>query len=240
MPVELHLPDLPEVPIALGPARAGGAPRPRMPWHLRLRDALSAYLPLLLMGLLALATWWLVKNTPGASPDLQPLPVRTDPDYVMTDFSVERFDAAGRLKLRIEGERMRHFPDTDRIEADAVRIRAIAPDGRVTLASARKAVAQGDGSQVQLIGGAEVTHDDGSGTPLVITSEFLHAFLVDERVVTHLPVQVRQGDRELKAGGLRYEHGTRKLELSPPVRALFPPGRSQALTPQQQLRRDLR
>lgn len=224
MAVELHLPDLPEVPIALGPAR-GGPPRPRMPWHLRLRDTLSAYLPLLLMGLLALATWWLVKNTPGAAPLAEDRPVRTEPDYVMTDFSVERFDATGRLVLRIEGERMRHFPDTDRIEADTVRIRAVAPDGRVTLAQARRAIAAGDGSQVQLVGGAEVTHDDGSGTPLVITSEFLHAFLVEERVTTHLPVQVRQGGRDLRAGGLQYAHGQRRLELAPPVRAVFPPAR---------------
>ena len=28
-------------------------------------DRLSIYLPVLLMGLLALGTWWLVKNTPG-------------------------------------------------------------------------------------------------------------------------------------------------------------------------------
>ena len=63
MSVELHLPDLPEVPISLGPA-ADAPPRAPTPWHLRLRDALSSYLPLLLMTLLALATWWLVQNSP--------------------------------------------------------------------------------------------------------------------------------------------------------------------------------
>ena len=45
---------------------APAAPRPRrsdtprLPWHLRLVETVSAYLPLLLMALLALATWWLV------------------------------------------------------------------------------------------------------------------------------------------------------------------------------------
>ena len=59
-PVELHLPDLPEVPLALTlpgqPAPAGAAPRRAMPWHLRLGEALGSYLPLLLMALLALAS----------------------------------------------------------------------------------------------------------------------------------------------------------------------------------------
>ena len=69
MAVELHLPDLPEVPLSLGPAGPPPAPVARaLPWHLRLRDLLSAYLPLLLMALLALSTWWLVKNTPTLAP----------------------------------------------------------------------------------------------------------------------------------------------------------------------------
>ena len=45
MTVELHLPDLPEVPLSLGgPA---GPPQGARPWPLRIRDALSTYLPLL-------------------------------------------------------------------------------------------------------------------------------------------------------------------------------------------------
>lgn len=40
MSVELHLPDLPEVPISLGPAvrPPGDTPPPRLPWTLRLRE----------------------------------------------------------------------------------------------------------------------------------------------------------------------------------------------------------
>jgi lipopolysaccharide export system protein LptC len=224
MPVELHLPDLPEVPIGLrlpaAPPRNG---RPRLAWHLRLRDAFSAYLPLLLMVLLALATWWLVRNTPGAAVGVDELPPRTEPDYVMTRFKIERFDAAGRLKVRFEGDRLRHFPATDRIEAEGVRIRAIAPDGRVTLASANKAISNGDGSEVQLVGGARVTSDDGSGLPLDMSGEFFHAFLVAERVRTHLPVVVARGGSRVQAGGLEYDHGTRRLELAGPIRAVYPP-----------------
>ena len=222
MSVELHLPDLPEVPISLGPA-PGQGPRARTPWHLRLRDVLSSYLPLLLMAALALFTWWLVKNTPSLAVPSDAPPVRSTPDYTMTRFALERFDASGRLKVRIEGERLRHFPDSDRIEIEDVRIRAHAPDGRVTRARAQRALSNGDASEVQLIGGAEVISEQGGGAPLVIQGEFLHAFLVSERVRSHLPVKVRRGDAELAAGGLAYDHGERRLDLQGPIRAIFPP-----------------
>lgn len=222
MSVELHLPDLPEVPISLGPA-PGAAPRAPTPWHLRLRDALSSYLPLLLMAALALATWWLVKNSPRPEQARPPREVSSEPDYTMTQFAVERFDASGRLKLRIEGAQLRHFPDTDRIEIEGATIRAYAPDGRVTLATARRALGNGDGSEVQLLGGAEVTAQDASGVPLVMRGEFLHAFLVTERVKSHLPVMVRQGGSELRAAGLDYDHTTRRLDLKGPLRAVLSP-----------------
>ncbi len=227
MSVELHLPDLPEVPIALGPARGGAAPRQRLRWHLRWRDRLAAYLPLLLMTLLALFTWWLVKNSPVPAGEAEAPAVRHEPDYTMTQFALERFDAAGRLKLRIEGATLRHFPDTDRVEVDDVRIRSIAPDGRVTRASARRAVSNGDASELQLIGGARVTSENTSGGTLEMDGEFLQANLVAERVHSPLPVHVQVDGADMHAAGLDYDHGSRRLELTGPMRAVFdPPAKS--------------
>ncbi len=223
MSVELHLPDLPEVPISLGPPRAPSSPRAAMPWHVRLREVLAAYLPLLMMAVLAMATWWLLKNSPGAPEAATTARVSDEPDYTMEQFAVERFDATGRLKLRIEGARLRHFPATDRIEVEAAQIRAIAPDGRVTLAHAQRALGTGDGSELQLLGGAEVSSTDANGAPLVMRGEFLHAFFVTERVKSHLPVWVQSGPSELRAAGLDYDHAARRLELQGPLRAVLPP-----------------
>jgi len=221
--VELHLPDLPEVPLSLGPPGRPPVERRKTPWIHRLREGMSSYLPLLLMLALALATWWLAKNSPQALVPAPAGPQRTDPDYTMSGFALERFDAAGRMKLRIEGAQMRHYPATDRIEIQDVRVRAIAQDGRVTLAHARQALSNGDGSEVQLMGGAEVSSEDAQGTPMVMRSEFLHAFLVTERVRSHLPVMVLQGRNEIRAAGMDYQHATQRLELKGPTRALLAP-----------------
>jgi len=49
--------------LAPAAARPGGGRTPQ-PLRWRLVELLSSYLPLLLMGVLAMGTWWLVKNTP--------------------------------------------------------------------------------------------------------------------------------------------------------------------------------
>lgn len=221
--VELHLPDLPEVPLSLGAPSAVAAPRLALPWYLRLREALSSYLPLLLMALLALATWWLVKNSPQAPPLATAKLTSTEPDAVMSRFTLERFDATGQLKLRIAGVELRHFPDTDRVEIEQARIVAYAPDGRITRAQAARVRGQADGSELQLDGGAEVISTDGLGAPLVIRSETLLAYLLLDRVQAPKPVLVQQGGAELRANSLSYDHGRKKLELSGAVRAVVQP-----------------
>lgn len=220
MAVEIQLPDLPE--IALGSAPAPAA-RAREPWHQRLRDALSSYLPLLLMALLALATWWLVKHTPGAPPVREAAVDSGLPDYTMRSFVLQRYAADGRPTARLEGRELRHYPGDGRIEIDALQLQAFLPDGRVMTATARRAVSNDVATELQLQGGAEVRGTDSGGRPVEIRSEFLHAFVETELVRTHLPVTVSQGPNQLRAGGLVYDGRRRVLEFQGPVRASLRP-----------------
>jgi len=200
---------------------------PALPWHWRVRELLSAYLPLLLMGALALATWWLVKNTPLPGAPSAPAAPRHEPDYTMERFIVQRFAKDGPLRLQVEGTVLRHYPDTDTLEIDEVRIRAIGPDGRVTLASARRALANGDGTELQLQGGATVLRgagvDAATDPPLEMRGEFLHAFLDTERVRSHLPVVVRRGATEVRADAFEYDHLARTVQFKGRVRATIAP-----------------
>lgn len=221
-PPELHLPDLPEVEVSLG-APASAPPRPRWGLRSRLRELLGAYLPLLLMALLALGTWWLVKNTPRPGGGDDTAPLRSDPDYEMRDFAITRFAPDGRATVRIEGSVLRHYPDTDRLEIETARIHARAPDGRVTQAQAARAVANGDASEWQLSGGAHLVAQMRSGPQLEIDSEFLHVFVATERIRSHLPVRVRQGSDEIRAGGIDADNLAQRLWLAAPVRAEFSP-----------------
>ena len=216
MDIDALLQPLDPVPPSVAPVR------PRQPWHWRVGQVLSAYLPLLLMALLALGTWWLVQNTPR--PELQrpvALP-RHEPDYTMQGFTLQRFGADGRLRVQVQGTQLRHYPDTDTLEIDGVTIRALASDGSVTRASAKRALSNGDASEVQLLGGARVVREAGAAGPQIeFDSEFLHAFLNTERLKSHLPVRLRQGASDLRVGAIDYDNLTRIVRLGAPVRARF-------------------
>jgi lipopolysaccharide export system protein LptC len=229
MALELHLPDLDDGALSLAPMPPRALPpRAPLPWHQRARELLATYLPLVLMLLLALGTWWLVRNTPSADqPNESSLP-RKEPDYTMDNFVVERFDKDGRLKLRMQGDQLRHFADTEIIEVDRARVRAVATDGRVTLAQAQRAIANGDGSEVQLIGDARVDSTGPRGEPIQFRGEFLHAFLNTERLRSHLPVLVQREGSEFRAAGMDYDHLSGLLKLEGKIKATLLPSSTAA------------
>ena len=214
MDIDSLLQPLDELPAA------ATAALPSQPWHWRLRQAISAYLPLLLMAMLALGTWWLVQNTPSPEAPREAAAPGHEPDYTMQGFTLQRFDAAGRLRVQVQGAQLRHYPDTDTLEIDAVTIRALAPDGSVTRAVAQRALATGDASEVQLLGGAQVIHEATAQTRQIeFESEFLHAYLDTERLRSHLPVRLSQAGSEWRVGSIDYDHPTRLVRMGPPVRA---------------------
>lgn len=208
---------------------APAARRYVLPWYQRAISTLSAYLPLMLMALVALATWWLVKNTPvfqGAKPVAA---ARHIPDYTMRNFTVQRFAADGSLRLQIEGDEARHYPDTDTLEIDRARIRSIAPDSGVTVATAQKAISNGDGSEVQLTGQAHVVRQatqvgDNTLEAIDFKSEFLHAFLQTEQVRSHLPVTITRGTVRIQGASMNYDNLGRVAQFSGGVKATFGPG----------------
>ena len=211
--------------LRLAPAAATfEARRVAAPWPARLLDTLSAYLPVLLMAMLALGTWWLVKNTPLFEAGKPLAPTRHEPDYTMQQFLVQRFAPDGDLRVQIEGEVLRHFPDTDMIEVEQPRIRALTPDGRATVATAARALSNGDGTELELSGGAHVvSHPASNAEPIEFRGEYLQVFVTTERVRSHLPVAVTQGASELHADTMAYDNKARVLDLKGRVRATFMP-----------------
>jgi|SRR6185369_4246631 lipopolysaccharide export system protein LptC len=192
------------------------------PWPARMLDLVSAYLPLLMMAALASGTWWLVRNAPTVETPREVATPRHEPDYEMTTFVVQRFAKDGSLQTQIEGDRLRHFPDNDTLEIERARLRAVGSDGVVTLASANKALANGDGSEVQLLGDARIVRPaHGNEEQVEFRGEFLHAFRNVERVRSHLPVVVTQGASVVHADGMEYDNLARVVELRGRTRATF-------------------
>ncbi|WP_140633758.1 LPS export ABC transporter periplasmic protein LptC [Methylibium rhizosphaerae] len=197
------------------------------PWHVRVWENIAVSLPAVLMALLAAATWWLVKNTPVPDPERPSAPPRHVPDYEMQKFSMQRFLADGAPSAKVEGEALRHYPDTDTLEIDDVRLRAVDPKGLVSTASAKRALANGDMSEVQLIGAARVLREPPPGAPsgeaFEFRGEFLHLFTDTERVRSHLPVTIISGRSEIRADSLEYDHLTQTAVLTGRVKGSIAP-----------------
>ena len=206
------------------------APRPdlwsvvRAAW-----DRMAVYLPIILMGFIALGTYWLARNTPTAGPVEAQRPVTHEPDYFMRRFSVKTFDAAGRLKSEIFGNEARHHPDTDTLEIDQPRIRSFDARGQLTVATAKLALSNADASEVQLFGDAVVTREastgpDGKVNPrMQLRGEFLDTFPDLERVKSNKPVILIRGDDRFTADHLDFDNIDQVLELRGRVHGTLTP-----------------
>jgi lipopolysaccharide export system protein LptC len=198
----------------------------------RVWDRLAVYLPLLLMGLMAMTTYWLVRNTPVmGEAELEDVP-RHVPDYFMRDFSVKVFGEDGKLKSEMVGTEGRHFPDTDTLEIDQPRIRILGAEGRVTTAVAARGLINADGSEAQLFDKAVVVREASTTAEGIVIprselqSDFLHLFANTEQVRSHLPVVLVRGagDRFTAEQGMDYDNLGRVMQLSGRVRGtLLPP-----------------
>ena len=189
----------------------------------RFWEQASIYLPVLLMAMLALGTWWLVRNAPKPLQGKVEHVASVVPDYTMDNFSVHQFDTKGRLQTVILGEEARHLPQSDTLEVDRVRTRSIAPDGMVTTSSAQRGISNSDASEVQLWGNAVVQRIPVSPqTPTMkIESDFLHAWTNEERVRSHLPVVITRGNNRFTGDSLDYDNLSQVVLMNGRVKGLI-------------------
>ena len=192
-------------------------------------ERLSLYLPVILMGVLALSTYWLVRSTPLQMAPTQDAPARHEPDYFMRKFSVKSFDRAGRLTNEVTGADARHFPDTDTLEIDSVLIRSFNEEGHPTVATANRALTNGDASEVQLFGKALIVREallDRTGKQLPrieYRGEYLHAFMDTERVSSNQPVELRRGSDVFFADTMEFDNVQQVMNLRGRVKGTLAP-----------------
>ncbi len=194
----------------------------------RLIDQLAIYLPVLLMAALALGSYWLVRNAPIVATSSVDKPLKHEADYFLSKFSVKSFTSEGVLKNELFGGQARHFTDTDTIEIDNMRMHNFNQTGRMTtITSADRAISNGDNSEIQLYGNATsvreaATDANGVNHPkMEFKGEFLHAFVNEERLKSHLPIVIRRGNSEFSADTLDYDNLARVINLQGRVKAVL-------------------
>jgi lipopolysaccharide export system protein LptC len=190
----------------------------------RLLDRLSLYLPLILMGFLALGSWWLVRSMPDMVYADENKPLRKEPDYRLKNFWVKSFDTTGRMTREVGGDAGRHYPDVDEMHIDKVRIYAESEKNVKIHAQAQNGISTGDGERVTLLGQAQAIREADAQSPRTeLRGERLLALPKQERLLSSDPVRITRDRDVFTAQTLNFNSQTGEYLLEGRVRGMLAP-----------------
>ena len=190
----------------------------------RTLDRLTIFLPLFLFAILALGSWWLVRSVPELMPPGLDPQLRQDPDFRLGQFTVKSFDASGRLTREISGQSATHFPATQSLHIEGVRILVENELGTRMTAQAKKGISREVEQQVTLSGEAMAVRQADKRSPRVeLRGETLTAWLQEERLVSDQPVRIMRETDVFSAQTMNFDVRSGQYELQGQVRAVLPP-----------------
>jgi lipopolysaccharide export system protein LptC len=178
------------------------------------------WLPLGGVALLALLSAWL--NQLAMAPQvIDNGGFAHDPDFIAEQFSAQSFDQQGRPQHRLSATRMAHYMDDDTMELQAPRFQ-LEGDHSVMRVEARRGLIFGEGEAVHFLGDVVATRQVGPGQPLFsLKTEHLRVVPDSGIMTSEKPVELRQGNSEIHAGGLFIDNQNKLLRLTGGVRGLY-------------------
>lgn len=186
-------------------------------------DKIYLLMPVILMGVLALGSYWLYQNTPIIKATPQKKLVSSDPDYFLSQFATRQYDAqTNQLKSEIMGQLANHYPERNELEIMKIQAKSISPEGFVTHGTAEKAIRNEQGNQVQLIGQALITREPLNATrvashqktPVYFKGEFLNIDIDQQKITSNKAINISQGVNQFTANSLAYDNKTGIIDLS--------------------------
>lgn len=166
----------------------------------------AGFFPVVLLFLLAALTFWLERAT-QTDDDGRNGKNRHDPDYIVDNFHVRRFDVDGKLQHTLVAQKMLHYPDDDSTKVVLPRLTYHrSPPAHV---NSNLAWLDKDGKHVKLDGDVHVIRESLDGSPYTeITTSVLYAVPDDEFAHTEAPVVITQGQTVINGTGLETNNKT--------------------------------
>lgn len=185
-------------------------------------DKISLLMPVILMGLLALGSYWLYQNTPIVKENKKKTVVSSEPDYFLSNFATRQYDAkTNLLKSEIIGEIANHYPDRNELEIFKIQAKSISAEGFLTHGTAEKAIRNSEGNQVQLVGKALIIREavdpskvvSSKKIPVNFTGEYLNIEIDKQKITSDKAISVTQGNNQFTANNLDYDNKTGIVNL---------------------------
>jgi len=164
-------------------------------WRLFLR-----LLPLIIMGLFVLMTFWLVKKTsPPEGPALARVRLH-EPDYTIHNGALSALNELGQTKYRVLGKKVTHYDDDASIDIDTPRMRLFQADKTPVTVKSDTGHLDGDLTILDLIDNAEIfkpAQAATSTTPasfrMLAQSSYFKVLINDDIIETDRPITLEQG-----------------------------------------------
>jgi len=178
-----------------------------------------AYVPVILMGILAMLSYWLIKNTPEMEINRFRMQPKHEIDYELRSFSVRSFRQSGQLQSLLVGENAKHYADTETLEIEMPQVQVMDLNQNKTIATSSRAISNADGSELQMIGNAVLTKTTSNAKSELkndvfeLRSEYLNFLMDDEIIKSHLPVQIKKENSYFNAMSMDFDNLNQTLKL---------------------------
>lgn len=190
----------------------------------RTLDSLTLYVPLIIMGLMALGSWWLVRSMPDLLSSDVNKPLRTDPDYKLDNFTVKTFDANGRMTRQVSGSSAIHFPQPNELHIQHIQMFALNEAGSEFTARAEKGISSDNDDKFTLIGDVHAVRKADAHGPLTqLQGERLTAIVQEDRLVSSLPVEITRNRDVFTSNTMDFNTRTGQYLLQGRVRSVLAP-----------------
>jgi lipopolysaccharide export system protein LptC len=187
---------------------------------LLMKEVVINYLPLIMLSTVFLLSIWLVRSVKQE----QNIPLKQTAahivDYDFQNFNMKSYEINGDLKSSLRGAHAQHYLDTKNTEVNEPFV-LLYNKNRVVSISAKKAIVNEEGTQVQLLGKAQLKKEqlNGKKEGMEISSEYLHFYSVTDTLISHMGVQIIQGNNLFNADNLKADNLNQVFELQGNVHA---------------------
>jgi lipopolysaccharide export system protein LptC len=157
-------------------------------------------MPLILMGSLTLATFWMVqKNQPAEKSSLERVRLH-EPDYIIYDGALSTLSEQGTTKYRVLGNKVTHYDDDASIDIEKPRMRLFQPNKAPVTVKSDIGHLDGDLTILDLIGNASIfrpaqpeTATERATAQMLATSSYYKVLINDDIIETDKPITLQQG-----------------------------------------------
>jgi len=179
-------------------------------------------LPLALMFVLALVSFWLERTVREEEP--RTAARRHDPDYLVTNFTTTSYNRDGVAESALSADRMVHYPDDDSTELLRPRVVQTRPnEPRMTVRAERGTLSR-DGDDIFLYDNVVLVREADKQRPQAqMRTSFLQVVRDRSLVRTDRDVVIHEDRRTLAGHGMEYDNQSQVLQLFSRVRGIFEP-----------------